>query len=200
MLTKTQRDEIIADLQALDFSYGNLDKPEVRITRDLERFDTTEYQVVVDFYPVSGNMFKSVSDAIGWSKKNQYVQFGYCQPELVSITSNCTEFVSKYNINGRNYAYFLVETILTHIMKTWDTFLRQFGARRASNRDVRIEDDTVYNRRLGEKIYRYTFDVYVKTQFNWTHELDDYEEGTGVIKRMYYNFQDEDQFKIINSE
>lgn len=204
MLTKTQRDEIIADLKTIDFEYDGWDNPDLpdNIYRLNERKKVEDTQITVRFYPVSGGYYKSITNAIDWKLKGKYVQFGYCQPENVEIISNVVEFVNDYNISGRDYAYFLMQKVLTHIMKKWDNgFLRQYGASLASTKhDVNISDETINNPRTGKKLYRYGIDVLLKTQFNWDHAPDVIDKEEGVVKQVSYGMQGNIDFKIISDK
>lgn len=197
MLTKTQRDALIDDLASLDYSYGVLDNPDIPINRVLERFDAEEVQIVVEFYPGRGD-YRSISDTIGWTMKGEWFLYGFCQYELVTISVFCTEFVNDYNVPGRDLTSFIMNKIVQHILSTWDELLRQYHAARASKFDIPVPDRTVYDNRLGKKIYKYSVDIYLKTQFNWDKVPEGYEEGTNVVKSISYKTNNDVKFKIIS--
>lgn len=202
MLTKTQRDELIQSIRDnVDFSYGDLSEPSIEVKRNNERFDMKEVRVVVQFLPIRGALFKSVSNVIGHATEDkQYLQYGYCQQEMCSITAYCEEFVFEdHKFGGRGFADNMIRQILMHVMKNWDGILRQYGAAIHSGVDIPIEDRTIQNARLGKIIYGYGFDVYLKTQFNWNKVPEDYEEGP-LVKYISYKTHKDEDYKFIQSE
>lgn len=176
MLTEIQRGELIKDIKDnVDFSYGSYD-PILTIARYFEGHDWTNPQILIEFLPANRNKFMSVSHLTSPATPNsQYHNFGYCQIENVTIRCYAGK---KHNdsIHGRLIAESFAQKIKNHVLRNWNTLLRDMHASLEEYEPFSLRDVSIFDRTKGTMVYIYEFSFYLRTLFTWNNVPEDYEE------------------------
>lgn len=194
MITKSLRDTLVDSLEQVDFSYGDWDDPTVQIIRKDESFTKKAPWITVGFFPANRRKFRSVSDAIGW-KQEGYLRYGYCQIELVDICCNVAEFQHDKEIPGRDFCYNMAYQVLHYILGNWESLLKEEYAAFDRDEDLNIRDETLFLRRQGTKVYKYSISVYLRTQMVWDKVPPTYEST--VVESIGIKLND-DEIRIIS--
>lgn len=180
MLTEEYRGKIIHRVRdKVDFTYNGWD-PNPKILRYFEGHDWKEPQILFKFLPANRIKFQSIGNLIGPATPNgQYKQFGYCQPELVTILCYAGQSHKDREIDGRLLAAHFAETLIEDVLKNWNTQLETMGATIEESQSVIPTDRSMYHKGTRSFTYVYELSFFILTQVRWDDKPSDYDEDEG---------------------
>lgn len=185
MLFETERGILIKDLSDnLVFEYEEY-TPELKVRRYGEGFRTEHPYILVEFLPANRPKFRSISDVIGNATENgQYLQYGYCQLEQVTIYCYCSEYANANKINGRIFTEQIANTVRLWILRNWEKLLLSMNAsfERAEDLNI-IRDLSAYDPNQESFIYCYSTSFFLRTSVRWD-KIPDVFEGEEIVEEI----------------
>jgi len=173
-LTEKQKGRLINDLQAIDFEYEEY-VPSLKFHRAGEGFTRKFPYGVVDFIEENDKRFASLGDIVGRIDDLTF-EHAYCEFLLVNV-SICAE--KKHdNVRGRNFANYCILKVKRQILAYWNDILYEFNASVDRARGLPVRDLTKYENDVGNRIYEYDLNVFLRTDVRWHKDFvsPDYEE------------------------
>lgn len=153
--------------EKVDFTYEGWD-PAPKVLRYKEGHDWKNPQILVDYLPTGRMKNRSIGNVIGTATPlGAYHEFGYCQPELVTIRCYAGKHHKDRALNGRLLADHFAEKVANFVLKTWDFYLWKYGASVEEDESLTIIDASIYDGRKSSYVYIYEFSFYILTQMRW---------------------------------
>ena len=167
----------IADIkQNVDFEDSEGYDPDPKVFRHGEGFDKKHPYITMEFLPANRNRFQSTTYSYAGraTPLGEYHEFAYCRMENLRIRCYAHEFHRSRAKAGRIVAEQMAIAVRDHILKNWCFFLPNFDAIWDENYGINLSDMSKYDGGKGSKIYVYTVDLMLRTNFRYNDIPPDY--------------------------